>query len=377
MKTAADRGWRTRSVRGRSLAVIAMLVAVAVGWPAILAAPVQQRAPARDGARGGDADADADAGNDDADDDADGAMDDDEAMEDDDDEAVDDDDEAMDDDDEAMEDDDGDDDDAEAMEDDADLEIMPGGPGSLRFIPRGFVRRGWGWGGGPPAPAGVLEGPEDAAGPADPAGEMRTRLETLREVSARLRTELQAAEAEYAALVEPTLGADHWATLILDRVDALGEADAARAAQATAAHCMRSIAAAGAVRVEEGVARSVHGEALEALVATGEVRSTDGFWYHVGPTACDAVGAARLTALVVDPATLRGPGGGKFCGGFHPDLRLDYGVVEVLVCFGCRDIRYQTRSESVTFDLSPEALARFEAIGRTIFRHRAEPDAAE
>ena len=51
--------------------------------------------------------------------------------------------------------------------------------------------------------------------------------------------------------------------------------------------------------------------------------------------------------------------------------------MQVLVCFGCRDIRYETRSESVTFDLSPEALAKFEAIGRTIFRHRAEPDAAE
>lgn len=356
MKTVADRGWRTRSARGTPLAVIAMLVAVAVGWPAILAAPVQQRAPARNNAPGGDADAGDDAA--------------DEAMDDDDDEAMEDgDDEAMDGvDDEAMENDAD-----EAMGDD-DLEIMPGGPGSLRFIPRGFVRRGGGWGGGPPAPADVLEGQDDAA---DPAVGMRARLATLREVSARLRTELQAAEAEYAALVEPTLGAEHWATVILDRVDGLAEADAARAAQATAAHCMRSIAAAGTVRVEEGVARSVNGAALEALVATGEVRSTDGFWYHVGPTACDAIGAARLTALVVDPANLRGPGGGKFCGGFHPDLRLDYGVVEVLVCFGCRDIRYQTRSESVTFDLAPEALATFEAIGRTIFRHRAAPDAAE
>ncbi len=73
MKTAADRGWRTRNARGTPLAVIAMLVAVAVGWPAILAAPVQQRAPARNGAPGGDADAGDDAA--------------DEAMDDDDDEA--------------------------------------------------------------------------------------------------------------------------------------------------------------------------------------------------------------------------------------------------------------------------------------------------
>lgn len=258
--------------------------------------------------------------------------------------------------------------------------------GFIRFMPLGFQP--------PEHVPGALFGAVDEAvvgveGVPLRLGEERAgRLrEALRETVARrarleeqhetLRREVSAARDDEAALVEQALGVEHWAALIHDRVERLDEADALWRARSVAARCMRAIARAGIVRIEEGVARGVPQETLDRLVAGEEIRTREGFQYHAEPLDCDPTIAGRLTALVVDERHLAGLGGGKFCGGFHPDLRLDYGGVAVLVCFGCREIRYATSSTTVTFDLTEAALAKLETIARQVFLHRTFDDAAE
>lgn len=271
---------------------------------------------------------------------------------------------------------------AEAPDDEA----FPDPEGHVRFIPLGFQR--------PAEIPGALFGSVDEAvfdveGVPLRLGEERARrlregsrdllarLVRLEEAQASLRREVTTARADYESLVESELGVEHWAALILDRVESLDDGEDFREARAVATRSMRAIARSGTVMIEEGVARDVSEASVAELASRREVRRHGGSWFHSEPLACDPAIVGRLTAIVVDERNLGGLGGGKFCGGFHPDLRLDYGSVEVLLCFGCREIRYTTSAASVTFDLTEAAMTKVETIARQTFRHRTFEDPEE
>jgi len=239
----------------------------------------------------------------------------------------------------------------------------------IHFLPEGFdpeavrVVDGLGFGaGGSDEPFGGND-PIDAERE-DTLADLITRRNSLARQIEELQATDSAAEASRRSL-------DEWAGIIHAIVRRFDEAEEWRASQSLATSMMRSIVRNRRVRIEEGVARAVSKEDLAALAERGEVLEHDGFWYHAEPLACPPAMAARITTLVVDPKNLAGPGGGKFCGGFHPDIRLDYGRTTVLVCLGCRDIRYTSGNLTATFDLTQEALRAFEAIARESFRHRA------
>jgi len=223
----------------------------------------------------------------------------------------------------------------------------------------------------------------DAQGEATPPNaaldDVDGRLARLRKSRDAIAREIAAAERERDAIVEPLVPADAWAEILRQRVESLDEDEALQAGRALVRSLMRRIGGTRSVVIEEGVARAVDGEKLRVMAGRKEVRQSDRFWYHAEPIRCSPAVAARLTAIVIDPTNLAGPGGGKFCGGFHPDLRLDYrdAGVTVLVCFGCRDIRYQTIDSTVTFDLTEASLEQFRGIARDVFRHRQFDDASE
>lgn len=205
------------------------------------------------------------------------------------------------------------------------------------------------------------------------------RLARLRESLDAITRQIAAAERERSAIVEPRLGTEEWARVIRQRIASLDDDEARQSGRAMVRLLMRRIGGTGSVVIEEGVARGVDDETLLAMAERKEVRQTGGFWYYAEPIRCSPVTAARLTALVIDPANLAGPGGGKFCGGFHPDLRLGYrdAGVTVLVCFGCRDVRYESIDTTITFDLTEASLGELQAIARDTFRHRQFEEASE
>jgi len=271
-----------------------------------------------------------------------------------------------------------DEDEGDAMDDDGDdpMDAVTGDDGDgeqerqwIPFLPEGFdpeavrVVDGLGFGG---------MGGESPSGWDDPIA--TEREDALADLIARrnsLTREIEQLQAADAADEASRWSLDEWARIISATVRRFDDAEEWRASQALATSMMRSIVRNRRVRIEEGVARAVSKEDLAALAERGEVLQHDGFWYHAEPLACPPAMAARITALVVDPKNLAGPGGGKFCGGFHPDIRLDYGRTTVLVCLGCRDIRYASGNLTATFDLTQEALRALEAIARESFRHRA------
>lgn len=226
---------------------------------------------------------------------------------------------------------------------------------------------------GPPGQGGFGLGAGDEQTPPNEAlVKLSGRLARLRESRDEITRQIATAEGERSAIVDPKLRVEDWARVIRQRVASLEDDDVRQAGRAMVRLLMRRIGGTGSVVIEEGVARGVDDETLLAMAGRKEVRRTGGFWYHAEPLRCSPASAARLTALVIDPANLAGPGGGKFCGGFHPDLRLDYrnAGVTVLVCFGCRDIRYESIDTTVTFDLTEASLGQFQAIARDIFQHR-------
>jgi hypothetical protein len=66
--------------------------------------------------------------------------------------------------------------------------------------------------------------------------------------------------------------------------------------------------------------------------------------------------------------------GGKFCGGFHPDANIridtDHGMIQMLVCFGCAEIRIVDGAGELMVEIEKEAYWALEAICRRSFRHR-------
>lgn len=267
----------------------------------------------------------------------------------------------------------------EAGEEADDLTIDQDPEGEIRFIPRGFEPP-------PDRSGGMFGGPEDdvfhhggvsvqmdedaSARLQTKLGDALQRLIRLSESHEKLGIEVLAAQAEYDAIVESELGEEYWAARIRRAGDSFDKPDPMRPLLDIAEQCVRSMSSAETVSIWEGVERSVDADDISEFARRHEVRSIRGHAFYSKPLVCSGLAAARLTALVVDRKTLAGPGGGKFCGGFHPDLALDYGSVTVLVCFGCRDLRYHTAQASVTFDMTEQSLANFEAFARETFRHR-------
>jgi len=67
-------------------------------------------------------------------------------------------------------------------------------------------------------------------------------------------------------------------------------------------------------------------------------------------------------------------GGGKFCGGFHPDANIqlvtDDGTIQMLVCFGCAEMRIGDGASNLMVEIDKDAYSTLRTMCRRSFRHR-------
>lgn len=84
--------------------------------------------------------------------------------------------------------------------------------------------------------------------------------------------------------------------------------------------------------------------------------------------------AAELTKLVSDAGSFRDYRGAKFCGGFHPDLCVEWQFEQngqqwhqrAFVCLGCNECRLVDKFSAVHSDMTKEAADEFRRILGTL-----------
>jgi hypothetical protein len=92
------------------------------------------------------------------------------------------------------------------------------------------------------------------------------------------------------------------------------------------------------------------------------------------PRVATAELATQLTKLVSDVRSFRDYRGMKFCGGFHPDLCVEWQFEQngqrwhkrAFVCLGCSEWRLVDRFSAVHTDMTKEAADEFRRIVRTL-----------
>jgi hypothetical protein len=76
--------------------------------------------------------------------------------------------------------------------------------------------------------------------------------------------------------------------------------------------------------------------------------------------------AKKLTALFCAEATFKKWGGLKKCGGFHPDFCVEWrngeDVYQVLICFGCHEVKCYGPKQELYCDIQEDAYKQFTAI---------------
>jgi hypothetical protein len=110
----------------------------------------------------------------------------------------------------------------------------------------------------------------------------------------------------------------------------------------THADLYREMRATSSLTMFEGVSRERLGKGDFSATEKAALFQSDGQWFLKRPHAIPAGLAERVREIVMKG--VRQNSGVKLCGGFHADLRMKWegGVgndIEVLVCFGCHEIK--------------------------------------
>ena len=208
--------------------------------------------------------------------------------------------------------------------------------------------------------------------------ELSTRIAALRQARDAVTSELAGLERERRARVEAEFGAEQWRQLAAHRRESLVQRHDDRSAETAAIRLLARVAASRGLAVFEGLPRSVARDEVARLAEKDEVFAADGHWFRREPVPCDERLAARITATWADADALIPHRPGKMCGGFHPDLRLVFDAepdeVELLVCFGCDEVRIRNAEMSLVFDLTVEAARHFRSVANGLWPDREPMD---
>jgi hypothetical protein len=100
----------------------------------------------------------------------------------------------------------------------------------------------------------------------------------------------------------------------------------------------------------------------------------DKHFFFEQPIELDKDDELSIMQTVTDYRSFDTYAGGKFCGGFHPDVNIrlvtDHGIVQMLVCFGCAEIRIIDGGTELMVEIEKQAYSALEMICRRTFRHR-------
>ena len=130
---------------------------------------------------------------------------------------------------------------------------------------------------------------------------------------------------------------------------------------------LERIAAAKTVFLYEGLPHQMweRGE-LSQEKQQKKTRQLHGFDFYADPIPVNDPDAKLLFQLCSAPISYDRYGGVKACGGYHPDWCLVFGLVEVLLCFGCDEARLYSPDEEIYTDFQApqprKALKQLEAL---------------
>src|SRR5262249_38836674 len=86
--------------------------------------------------------------------------------------------------------------------------------------------------------------------------------------------------------------------------------------------------------------------------------------------------AKKLTELFCAADSFEKYRGPKKCGGFHPDYCIEWqdgkDVYQVLVCFGCNEVKCYGPKSDLHCDVKKEAMEQFAKILKTYRKNRPE-----
>jgi hypothetical protein len=85
-----------------------------------------------------------------------------------------------------------------------------------------------------------------------------------------------------------------------------------------------------------------------------------------------------LRELLSDYRNFQTYGGPKLCGGFHPDLLVEFkekgGTLRVLICFGCHEVKFARPKGSFMVDMEDKGFERLLRAAKAIYRERKTDD---
>jgi hypothetical protein len=103
------------------------------------------------------------------------------------------------------------------------------------------------------------------------------------------------------------------------------------------------------------------------------------FYERTLPLTPDDITALR--GIFAKTETFQTYGGGKKCGGFHPDYCVEWGAgdsqIRLLICFGCDEAKVYGPSASLHFDLSSSANKRLNELLGERWQERPKSELAK
>jgi hypothetical protein len=195
----------------------------------------------------------------------------------------------------------------------------------------------------------------------------------------RLEREIAAKRYELAKEIESQLTPIQLRKLTEARLNVPEEELRQRQLESLLRSALKKIQSSESVTFREGISRELNKLDLEKQIADGQLKKTGQYWFYKDPLMPSADMEAQLLAVCLNPKSYEPNGGGKFCGGFHPDLAIttgaSYDQYGLLICLGCREILLIDQSINLSFDLSESAFERIEEIALKIFERRATKQA--
>jgi hypothetical protein len=112
-------------------------------------------------------------------------------------------------------------------------------------------------------------------------------------------------------------------------------------------------------------------EKLDQIKSTEKTTNFEGFDFYAEPLPGKAMTSEELREILADHQLFSPtPPGGKFCGGFHPDICLQYEVdgkdFRTHICFGCYEILAVGPEQKYSFDYNGEARNKLLKIAKSI-----------
>lgn len=188
----------------------------------------------------------------------------------------------------------------------------------------------------------------------------RSEINQLKEEARRIEKQIQSLERDEKAKIDKLLNPEQKRAIAEQRLASVRERVAENKVFLQGFSIFaKQLAATEKFKIYEGLPRGKPME-LAKITANSETIEIDGFKFYAEPLNVDLGTAEKLREVLANyqDFSLTSPGG-KFCGGFHPDLLLKFRANDtenrVHICTGCFEILFVTPNQKRNFDFNRSA----------------------